>query len=345
MEDLRTEVDRLRTTTESMRSSNESLRSENTRLSSAIQELQRQNAQLIEDHTRDVLSIKAKETQLARARTESEEAHIKADDLQRDVERLRRDLSRVNQAPPSDAPSSQANPDHISATPAYRARRPIDTPQTTTAHAFPAETPSNFTPAAISSFTLPTRSRTIPASPPPPEGKENHALHAGDDDVREKALSPPRPAGIPRSTAAPGANSPARLPLPRPTSRVGAPPSLRASATTAVTGGARTAAAAASAAATSTTTTAGGDAVAGVESWKRAAEVTQNLKARIEMMKVSFMGSSLSSCPLILVWHVLTRPLRRRETRLCRGDGWRFDRWFFFSGRTLLVLLLRGHME
>jgi cytoskeleton-associated protein 5 len=28
----------------------------------------------------------------------------------------------------------------------------------------------------------------------------------------------------------------------------------------------------------------GGD---GVESWKRAAEVTQNLKARIEMMKVS----------------------------------------------------------
>jgi cytoskeleton-associated protein 5 len=26
----------------------------------------------------------------------------------------------------------------------------------------------------------------------------------------------------------------------------------------------------------------------GVESWRRAAEVTQNLKARIEMMKVSF---------------------------------------------------------
>jgi protein STU2 len=33
----------------------------------------------------------------------------------------------------------------------------------------------------------------------------------------------------------------------------------------------------------------GGAAAGGAESWKRAAEVTQNLKARIEMMKASFL--------------------------------------------------------
>jgi len=93
-------------------------------------------------------------------------------------------------------------------------------------------------------------------------------------------------AGLPRPQASNSQNSPARLPLPRPTSRIApsaggeratAPPaSLRGSgpyaqrptgSTAAVGGG-------------------GGEGGAGVESWKRAAEVTQNLKARIEMMKV-----------------------------------------------------------
>ena len=88
LEDLRADKDRLLRT-------NDDLLSQTSRLTSQIHELQNQNAQLIEDHTRDVLSIKAKETQLMRARSDAEAAEGTVQRLQRENERLKRELSRA----------------------------------------------------------------------------------------------------------------------------------------------------------------------------------------------------------------------------------------------------------
>ena len=91
LEELRSENERLKTTTES-------LRSEKSKLASQIHELQNQNAQIIEDHTRDVLSIKAKETQLVRARADAEAAEQLVQKQQREIDRLKRELSRTVRA-------------------------------------------------------------------------------------------------------------------------------------------------------------------------------------------------------------------------------------------------------
>ena len=87
LEELRLDKDRL------LRSTDE-LRSEKAKLQSQIHELQNQNAQLIEDHTRDVLSIKAKETQLVRARSDAEAAESLVQRQGREMDRLKRELSR-----------------------------------------------------------------------------------------------------------------------------------------------------------------------------------------------------------------------------------------------------------
>ena len=87
LEELKSDKDRL------LRSTDE-LRSEKAKLQSQIHELQNQNAQLIEDHTRDVLSIKAKETQLVRARSDAEAAEAMVQRQSREMERLKRELNR-----------------------------------------------------------------------------------------------------------------------------------------------------------------------------------------------------------------------------------------------------------
>ncbi|CZT04158.1 related to microtubule associated protein [Rhynchosporium graminicola] len=95
LEELRLDKDRL------LRQSDD-LRQEKSRLNSEVQELKNQNAQLIEDHTRDVLSIKAKETQLVRARSDCEAAEAMCGQLRREMERLKRALTsaeRVNSPP------------------------------------------------------------------------------------------------------------------------------------------------------------------------------------------------------------------------------------------------------
>lgn len=91
LEELRAENERLKTTVDS-------LRSEKSKLTSQIHELQNQNAQIIEDHTRDVLSIKAKETQLVRARADAEAAEQTVQKQQREIDRLKRELSRTVRA-------------------------------------------------------------------------------------------------------------------------------------------------------------------------------------------------------------------------------------------------------
>lgn len=91
LEELRAEIERLKTTVDS-------LRSEKSKLTSQVHELQNQNAQIIEDHTRDVLSVKAKETQLVRARADAEAAEQTVQKQQREIDRLKRELSRTVRA-------------------------------------------------------------------------------------------------------------------------------------------------------------------------------------------------------------------------------------------------------
>lgn len=97
----RAELDELRIDRDRLQRISEDLRADKARLTAQIHELQNHNAELIEDHTRDVLSIKAKETQLVRARSDAEAAEASAQRLQRENERLKRELSRsVRQGSP-----------------------------------------------------------------------------------------------------------------------------------------------------------------------------------------------------------------------------------------------------
>jgi protein STU2 len=88
LEELRIEKQRLSALTDSLRSSN-------AKLTAEISELQNQNAQLIEDHTRDVLQIKAKETQLVRARGECDVLKAEIESVRKESERYKREVSRL----------------------------------------------------------------------------------------------------------------------------------------------------------------------------------------------------------------------------------------------------------
>jgi cytoskeleton-associated protein 5 len=91
----RAELEELRTANDRLIRHIDDLRQERSKFTSEIQELKNQNASLIEDHTRDVLSIKAKETQLVRARSDAEAAEQINDRLRRELERLKKALSRA----------------------------------------------------------------------------------------------------------------------------------------------------------------------------------------------------------------------------------------------------------
>ncbi|KAI0376237.1 armadillo-type protein [Hypomontagnella monticulosa] len=91
----RAELEELRAANERLTKQADEMRHERSKLMSEIQELKNQNAGLIEDHTRDVLSIKAKETQLVRARSDAEAAEQVNERLRRELERLKRALSRA----------------------------------------------------------------------------------------------------------------------------------------------------------------------------------------------------------------------------------------------------------
>jgi len=218
-----------------MRRENEILRSDKAKLQSQIHELTNQNAQLIEDHTRDVLSIKAKETQLIRARTDHDAAEQTVQHQQKEIERLKRELSRQVRAsspPPMDL-SAEIYSDGGLNGGAYARRSYV----------------------------------TSPTSP----GKENEMSGA----LRSSKLSPAAHLGGAGATglgiaSAFGGGSP-RGP------RLMAPDAVDVARANAA--GGMTAAGAAS----------------GAESWKRAAEVTQNLKARIEMMKVCALIPSVAA--------------------------------------------------
>ncbi|KAK9468280.1 armadillo-type protein [Lipomyces arxii] len=87
--ELRRAKEEWQTSSANLKHQIETSQSEITRLTQTINELQINNKQLIEDHTRDVLAVKAKETQLARARTEVDGARSQIAKLQRELENTR----------------------------------------------------------------------------------------------------------------------------------------------------------------------------------------------------------------------------------------------------------------
>ncbi|KAM3451611.1 hypothetical protein MY3296_005136 [Beauveria thailandica] len=91
----RAELEELRAANDRLTRQVDDMRQERSKFLSEIQELKNQNAGLIEDHTRDVLSIKAKETQLVRARSDAEATEGVNDRLRRELERLKRALNKA----------------------------------------------------------------------------------------------------------------------------------------------------------------------------------------------------------------------------------------------------------
>jgi cytoskeleton-associated protein 5 len=231
----RAELDELRAANERLARQVDDMRQERSKFMTEIQELKNQNAGLIEDHTRDVLSIKAKETQLVRARSDAEATEQVNERLRRELERLKRALSRAEGL---GAPSGGSGSPGLTSPTLDEAGIYRDS-------------------GAASS----NRNRMSYTSTQSEEKENGEPMYA-----RTKALSPElRYAG---SVASSGRGSPARgfrsaqsnlddhsesgsaIPRERPSSSLPQPSGN------------------------------------GQESWKRAAEVTSQLKARIEQMKV-----------------------------------------------------------
>ncbi|KAJ5662496.1 Armadillo-like helical [Penicillium maclennaniae] len=235
----RAEMEELRMEKEKFARIIEEMKSDRSKLNSQITELQNQNAQLIEDHTRDVLSIKAKETQLVRARSDAEAAEANVQKQQREIERLKRELARALRASalsPTNAGSDTGSMGMADANSVYQ------------------EAASNGHNAATRSG-LHMGSR-FESSRPRSYASANHS-EDGENGVLDSPGFSSRESGLGRRRLSPtyglsGIGSPTR------SSRVSA---------------------------AATDDEAQPRSAEPAENWKRAAEVTSQLKARIEQMK------------------------------------------------------------
>ncbi|PWY88410.1 microtubule-associated protein [Aspergillus heteromorphus CBS 117.55] len=217
----------------------EDLRSDRTKLNSQVMELQDQNAQLIEDHTRDVLSIKAKETQLVRARSDAEAAEQTVQKQQREIDRLKRELTRALRASAASPPLPDT----------------LGLPMSDAGSVYQDPSGSSYGLMSRASLGLgarldSSRPRSY-ASASPSEEKENNGLDSPGLGSREglgrRKLSPTFGTGYS------GLGSPTRSSILGSGSASGEDQGTRSSEP--------------------------------AENWKRAAEVTSQLKARIEQMK------------------------------------------------------------
>lgn len=218
LEELRGERDRSARTIDDILSSK-------AKLTSQIHELQNENAQLIEERTRNVLSIKAKETQLVRARADAEEAEQTVQKQARELDRMRRELSRS--ARERDGSNSPAE-DRI-----YRDSGGSNANGVPPVSRSQSGYGNNLSRADSREAGFQRTQREYIAGPD--EEKENGALDSEGmtgKNLKMRDVSPARPAEVKREVSGAG--------------KEGQP----------------------------------------VESWKRAAEVTSQLKARIELMKV-----------------------------------------------------------
>lgn len=267
----RQELSELRGSVELLQQQNSDLRNDKLKMTSQITELQNQNAQLIEDHTRDVLQIKAKETQLVRARSDAESAEDRANSLSKEIDRLKRELNRLGRGrAPSDAllesPSFTNGPagDAANVRPAYGISKSYNVAP---ARAY-GGIDGNFPPAVAAG-----------------EGKEN-IPDGGEVKLSGASVAPSsatyaqqRPLSHGSSASGGGRATPASAGedvngAPGPAFRASREGSISSDSYSRPTG---------SSGGGLQRNSGSGD---GVESWRRAAEVTQNLKARIEMMKV-----------------------------------------------------------
>lgn len=233
------EMEELRAEREKFARIVEDMKSERSSLNSQIAELQNQNAQLIEDHTRDVLSIKAKETQLVRARSDAEAAEQNVQKQQREIERLKRELARALRASALSPPHGPSDVENMGIPEASLYQEPAGNGHMAAAR------------SGLHMGSRFERPRSY-ASSNPSEEKENNGLESPglgsrDSGLGRRKLSP--------TYAYSGIGSPTRSSTRNSTNQ------------TDEEGQPRTAQPA--------------------ENWKRAAEVTSQLKARIEQMKVS----------------------------------------------------------
>ncbi|KAE8321826.1 armadillo-type protein [Aspergillus sergii] len=237
----RAELEELRLEQEKFTRLVEDLKSERTKLKSQVTELQDQNAQLIEDHTRDVLSIKAKETQLVRARSDAETAEQTVQKQQREIDRLKRELARALRASAISPPNTL--PEGISM--AYGDAGSVYQDTASNGHGPLARgyhSGSRFESSRPRSY----------ASASPSEEKENSGLESPglgsrDGGLGRRKLSPTF------GTSYSGMGSPTRSSMLGSSNASGDDQPMRSTEP--------------------------------AENWKRAAEVTSQLKARIEQMK------------------------------------------------------------
>ncbi|RAH74800.1 putative spindle pole body component [Aspergillus aculeatinus CBS 121060] len=236
----RAELEELRLEKERYTRTIDDLKYDRTKLNSQITELQNQNAQLIEDHTRDVLSIKAKETQLVRARSDAEAAEQTVQKQQREIERLKRELARALRASAISPPN--ALPDNIS----------ISEPGLV----YQDSGHNGYNPMSRAGLHIGSRFDTSRprsyASTSPSEEKENNGLDSPSLSTREGALGR-RKLSPTFGTGYSGLGSPTRSSVRGSGSASGEDQPARSTEP--------------------------------AENWKRAAEVTSQLKARIEQMK------------------------------------------------------------
>jgi cytoskeleton-associated protein 5 len=228
----RAEIEELRSANDRLTRQVEEMRQERSKFMSEIQELKNQNAGLIEDHTRDVLSIKAKETQLVRARSDAEATEQTNDRLRRELERLKKALSHAERFESSG--SGMNSPRRLAS---------------------------------------PTNDDVYRDHGPPSVSRHRMSIASSMSEEKENGepMAPPRNKFSPEmrytgSASSSGRGSPARgFRSARPYSdedHIPAPSQRPMSSLPQPTGG------------------------NGAESWRRAAEVTSQLKARIEQMKV-----------------------------------------------------------
>ena len=222
----------------------DSLRSSNAKLTAEITELQNQNAQLIEDHTRDVLQIKAKETQLTRARGECDVLRTEMESIKKESERYKREINRLGRESlgrEREEPDRGQSHDDENTNGTYDDAPPryaLNSRSDSKSDVRPAGLQRTGSGTSMSSSRAPSAKPTRPISGftnnslSPSDEKENNGFEA---TVARRKISPPIQSG---------SMSPVR------------PTAERAESTN-------------------------------TENWKRAAEVTSQLKARIEAMKVS----------------------------------------------------------
>ncbi|TKA77485.1 hypothetical protein B0A55_05369 [Friedmanniomyces simplex] len=258
LSDLRAEVDLLRSQTSD-------LRTDKLRLGSRVMELENQEAQYIENHTRDMLQIKAKETQLVRARADAEEAEERGNSLGKEIERLKREMGRLHRLRGEGGAGEWGGA-------GGGGGRGYNGPAATRSYGEGNNNGSHTTSAGTHMY---DRSGEVGGE----EGKENipddHSSYASHQGGETTKMSAGATRSQPQQSSMPPPPQHSRRPLSNGSSAGG--------------GRAPTPASQDGEASASSTKPTGMDKSLGqsegVESWRRAAEVTQNLKARIEMMK------------------------------------------------------------